>query len=308
MATYRRNADRDDDDISLISMQELAPSPIFYDGNDDDYDTASAPTTPTHQMHLVHPTPSPPPSASPRHRIPPHRKLTTWLTRTQKYSSYVFSGFLGIHGATAALSPLVFGVDAGNASIVLARTYFYQSYPLVEALLVPGSLAVHVSSGLALRILRRRQQTVRYGGSPPASISPWRWQNLTWTSITGWAAIPFVAAHAALLRGIPLYVDGDSSQIGLEYLGHGFNHGRWVKLAGYAFYGALAGLMSYHVVYGWSKYWQVSTRRRNALRSTALGAAGVWLGGVAVVASSGPVRGYLGRHYDHLYRVFFRRV
>lgn len=56
--------------------------------------------------------------------------------------------------------------------------------------------------------------------------------------------------HAALLRGVPLWVDGDSSQIGLEFLGHGFSIGRWGKWIGVGFYTAMVGLVSYHVVHG----------------------------------------------------------
>ena len=39
---------RDDDEISLISMREVIPSPIDYDGDDDEFNIIdSSPSTPT---------------------------------------------------------------------------------------------------------------------------------------------------------------------------------------------------------------------------------------------------------------------
>lgn len=62
--------------------------------------------------------------------------------------------------------------------------------------------------------------------------------------------LPFVAAHTGLLRVVPLWVDGGSSDITLEYLGHGFHMGRWGKWIGTGFYTVMVGLVSYHVVFG----------------------------------------------------------
>jgi len=172
------------------------------------------------------------------------------VTRTQKYSSYAFTSFLGIHATTASITPLILGLDAGNSALLLARTYYYQASPYIEMLLIPGSLALHIGSGFALRAYRSYQQHQRYGGKPPKSVSQWRWRNFSGASLAGYALAPFVTLHAALLRGVPLWADGDSSQIGLEFLGHGFSIGRWGKWIGVGFYIAMVGLASYHVVYG----------------------------------------------------------
>lgn len=172
------------------------------------------------------------------------------VTRTQKYSSYAFTSFLGIHATTASITPLILGLDAGNSALLLARTYYYQASPYIEMLLIPGSLALHIGSGFALRAYRSYQQHQRYGGKPPKSVSQWRWRNFSGASLAGYALAPFVTLHAALLRGVPLWADGDSSQIGLEFLGHGFSIGRWGKWIGVGFYTAMVGLASYHVVYG----------------------------------------------------------
>lgn len=235
--------------------------------------------------------------------------LTSIVARTQKYSSYAFLTFLGVHSASSALSPLLFGVDSGNSSLLLARTYFYQATPHTELLLIPASLALHITSGLALRLHRHFRQRARYGGRSPASVSMWRWRNFSGVSRTGWIAVPFVAVHATLNRLVPLYVDGDSSQVTLEYLAYGFWQGRWAKWTSGAFYAGFVGLVSYHVVYGWANYLKVEERRRKLVGMAAVGTAAVWLSGLArIVVESGKIGGYLGRHYEHLYKVFWRRL
>jgi hypothetical protein len=137
----------------------------------------------------------------------------------------------------------------------------------------------------------------------------WRWRNFSTLSRTGYLAIPFVALHAGLNRLIPLWVDGDSSQIGLEFLAYGFYEGEWGRWIGGAFYAGLVGLVSYHTVFGWAYWMKVSERRRKLVGAAAVGVAAVWLGGLAkVVVESGKVGGYLGRHYEKLYNVFWRVI
>ncbi|CCX33207.1 hypothetical protein FPQ18DRAFT_405788 [Pyronema domesticum] len=289
---------RDDDEISLISMRELAPSPIEEDEFYASDDTASG-SPPSLQKSGTLPTAIPPAATS---------TVGLWLTRTQKYTSYLFLSFLGVHASTAALSPLLSNLDSSNPSLLLARTYYYQSTPTIEALLIPGSLALHITSGLGLRLYRHLRQRHRYGGSVPASVSMWRWRNFSTLSRTGYLAIPFVALHAGLNRLIPLWVDGDSSQIGLEFVAFGFYEGEWGKWIGGAFYAGLIGLVSYHTVFGWSYWMKVSERRRKLVGAAAVGVAAVWAGGLAKVVVEGKVGGYLGRHYEKLYRVFWRAI
>jgi len=298
---------RDDDEISLISMREVIPSPIDYDDEDgDEFSIDSSPSTPTISKSQTLPLNFG--SLASSHGS--GRGLPFWLVRTQKYSAYAFLSFVGIHGCTAALSPLLLGVDSGNSSLLLARTYFYQATPYSELLLIPGTLVLHLASSVALRVHRHFAQRARYGGRAPLSLSTWRWRNFSAVSRTGWIAVPFLAAHAALMRLVPLWVDGDSSQVGLEYLAHGFWQGRWGKWIGGAFYVGFVGVASHHIVYGLAGYWKVPPqRKRKLLGAATVGTAALWLGGLSrVVVQSGRVGGYLGRHYDHFYQVFFRRV
>ncbi|KAL7269609.1 hypothetical protein RUND412_007712 [Rhizina undulata] len=303
--------DRDDDEISLISMQELAPAPMEDEENLSD--GSFTPTDPSKTFDLSSSygsisslTRSAAPPPAPSSRGARGGGLATFLTKTQKYSSYAFSTFLGLHATTVSFIPLLSSLEASNSSILLARTYFYQSSPWIELLLIPGTLLLHVGSGLGLRIYRDFQQRQRYGGAPPSAVSQWSLRNFSAISLTGWISVPFVAAHAALLRGVPLRVDGDSSQIGIEFMAHGFRRGRWGRFIGWGFYGVMVGMMSYHVVFGWTKWLKVNPRKRRLTTGTAVALAGAWLSGLYVVVSrAGPVKGYLGRHYDHLYSVFF---
>lgn len=59
---------------------------------------------------------------------------------------------------------------------------------------------------------------------------------------------------------------------------------------------------------GWAKYLKVNPRNRRITTGAAIAVAGAWLSGLFVVVRSGPVRGFLGRHYNHLYNVFFLRA
>ncbi|KAI5778889.1 hypothetical protein EDC01DRAFT_621995 [Geopyxis carbonaria] len=289
-------------------MRELAPSPV-----DDDFPDYTFPSPPSSPGSNSFPTPTssgilPAPTFSSSSTFPTTRGPAYYLHRTQKYSSYAFLTFLLIHGSTAAATPLLLGVPAGNSALLLARTYFYQATPLVEAVLIPGALAVHVASGLGLRAYRGAQQRQRYGGSVPASIGVWRWRNISAISKAGIIAVPAVAAHAGLLRVLPLLVDGDSSNVTLEYLAHGFWRGKWAGVVGGVFYAGFVGAVSFHVVYGLAQWWKVSARRRKGVAAAAVGVAVVWLGGLGRVVGAGKQGGYIGRHYEKLYRVFFGRI
>jgi len=179
----------------------------------------------------------------------------------------------------------------------------------LRLLLIPGALCTHVASGLSLRLYRYFKQWQRYGSRPPKSVDVWRWHNFSGVSRAGWLAIPAVVAHGVLMRVVPLAVDGDSSEIGLEYLAYGFWRGNWGKWIGGVFYTGFVGVVSYHVVCGWASYLKVHPRRRNMVLGAAATWAAVWLAGLGrVVAGSGKVGGYMGRHYEQLYRIFFRRL
>lgn len=121
----------------------------------------------------------------------------------------------------------------------------------------------------------------------------------------------------AVNRILPLWVDGGSSAIGLDWVGHGLSVGpAWYRIAGRVAYFALVGTVGAHVVWGWAQW--VGLKPEQAQAQTADGAksakrrwwgvnsvsvvvVAVWLaGGMGVVGRGGRVAGWVGRHYDEL--------
>lgn len=269
--------------------------------------------------------------------IPLHM-LTTALqivSRIQRYSSYAFTIFAGIHFATTSLVPLVTrSVPASESSLLLARE-IYQTR-ISEPLLVAIPLVAHVGSGIALRLLRRSQNLRRYGGATPgvfalhqqraAGLKPLRvWPRLGYISIAGYAFTVFLGAHVFMNRVLPLAVEGDSANVGLAFVAHGFS--RHAVLSWLSFAGLLAAGCG-HMVWGWAKWlgladkagWigdlsttsgnravDKATRKRRrrvwmGINGLAVVATLLWAaGGLGVVARGGLAQGWVGKLYDEMY-------
>ncbi|KAA6412518.1 MAG: hypothetical protein FRX48_03509 [Lasallia pustulata] len=240
--------------------------------------TTNSQTWPTtaHPPHRA-PTPSPstsstlppstnlPPSSQKTHTSPPrapsppsrssalglsNHNPTWWLTRIQRYTSYTFTLFATAHLTTTSLLPLLLrSLPTSEPYLLLTRPY-YQS-PLLEPLLVGLPLLAHISSGLALRLYRRAQAAKRYGAESHADRRRLAWPKLSGTSALGYVLVPLVVGHAAVTRGLPLWVEGGSSGVGLGYLAHGF--ARFPGVA-FAWHAALVGVGAWHFVWGWGKW------------------------------------------------------
>jgi len=249
-------------------------------------------------------------------------QLTNHATvlRTQRYSSYAFTAFLSLHITNTALIPLLTrSVPASDTYLLLTRPY-YQS-PLMEPLLVIAPLTLHVISGITLRLYRRRQSALRYGAETRSDRRMIAWPKLSGVSALGYVLTPLVLGHAAVNRLLPLWVEGGSSGVGLQYVAHGFAKDPWVANAGFA---VLVGAGSAHFVWGWAKWmgwtpdygyseerssWGDEERERKKNRRwweingvVAL-VAGIWIaGGLGVVGRGGAMGGWMGRAYDELYR------
>lgn len=241
-----------------------------------------------------------------------------YLTRVQKYSSYAIPIFTSIHFINTGLIPLITRSVPASETYLLQAREIYQT-TVSEPLLVFLPVAAHVASGLALRLVRRSHNIRRYGGgekAPGLRI----WPPLSWISVSGYALSGFLAAHVAMNRLLPLWVEGDSSNIGLAYVSHGFQrHGilSWAAYAGLVFLGCG------HMVWGAAKWadlaptamgWRGSgnqvvdkqTRRRRrrswlAIQGAALGLASLWAAGGMVVATAGKSEGWVGKVYDKIF-------
>ncbi|KAK3337808.1 hypothetical protein B0T19DRAFT_82994 [Cercophora scortea] len=254
-----------------------------------------------------------------------------YLTRIQRYSSYTFSVFASLHLVTTSIIPFVArSVPASESYLLLAREIYQTT--LSEPLLVCLPIVAHVGSGIALRLLRRAHNVRRYYGddhgghkhSEKKTLSIRNaWPSVSYIAISGYGFAVAVAAHVFVNRALPLLVEGDSANIGLAYVAHGFARH---PLVSWVSYGALLGLGCGHMVWGWAKWFgiaqragwklerhtgnaavdrQVKKRRRRMLLGiNAVAAAGVvaWAaGGLGVVAKGGLTLGWVGKLYDGLY-------
>ena len=192
-------------------------------------------------------------------------------------------------------------------------------------------MLAHVGAGLALRLLRRHHTLQRYGdakhhgaatAAPAAGITT-GWPAVSYISLSGGVLAAALAAHVAVNRVLPLVVEGDSANVGLAYVAHGFVRHGALAWAGYA---VLLAAGCGHMVWGWAKWvglaqgagWKaqgssgnagldraVRRRRRRTfvvINAVAAAATALWAaGGLGIVARGGETPGWVGKLYDGLY-------
>ncbi|CAG8979732.1 hypothetical protein HYALB_00011457 [Hymenoscyphus albidus] len=280
---------------TLFSLQQLDPSP--FDSPDSEYDK-QLPNLPRQ-------------SSNPLGLSGSGHGAAYYLTRLQKYSSYVFTIYTSFHITNTSLIPLLTrSIPESEKYLLLTRPY-YQSFPF-EPLLITLPIATHILSGLALRIHRRNANLVRYGAVHlPISTRLERrlkvWPEVSWTSFSGYILAPLFIGHAFINRLLPWVYEGGSSSVGLGFVAHGFAKHPAVAWTGYV---SLIGIASAHFVWGAAKWngWVVhgttkkARRRWWGLHGASVAVAVVWMaGGLGVVASGGMAEGWIGKSYDVLY-------
>lgn len=236
------------------------------------------------------------------------------MNRVQRYSSYTFTAYLAAHFTNTAILPLVTrSISASDNYLLLTRPY-YQS-PLLEPLIVFAPLVAHIGSGILLRIHRRRQSLQWYGAESRSDRRNVAWPKLSATSALGYALVPLVAGHVLVNRLVPLWVDGDSSGIGLAFVAHGFARH---PVVAFVWYGAMVGIATGHFVWGWAKWLGLTPdvgsggdavdqglrkkRRWYGINGLSIAVAGLWMtAGLGVVGRSGPSEGWIGRGFDKLF-------
>lgn len=243
------------------------------------------------------------------------------------------SVFTSLHLANVSLIPAIQRSVPSSETYLLMTREIYQT-TLTEPLLVALPVLAHVGAGIGLRLLRRRENMRRYGGATPAMYALHRsqterkgapamslWPPLSYISASGYAFTVFYAAHVGMNRVLPLAVEGDSSNIGLAYVAHGF--ARHPVVARVAYLGLIAVGMG-HMVWGMAKWWGyapstkgwqgsaavvVDKKTRRARRNRWLSVHGAatlaalaWaVGGLAVVARGGLQDGWVGKVYDDMF-------
>lgn len=216
-------------------------------------------------------------------------RITHYLVRTQQISSYVFTGFLGIHWFTTGILPLVSNPEAVDNSLLLSRVLYQNK--LIEPCIVLGSVGAHVLSGVALRAIRRAKLYKNYGQLI------WL-KDLNILQGTGYLLIPTVAIHFGIVRLLPFLKDGGSESIGIGFLGHGFVQSRYLS---WFIYPTLVAIGTFHVAQGWARWRSYPKRWKSRTACLIVAISGVWLASVVRISRIGRAVGHLGRHYDELY-------
>ncbi|KAG9237644.1 hypothetical protein BJ875DRAFT_394677 [Amylocarpus encephaloides] len=281
---------------TFVSLQQLDPSPIE-----------------SPKGELEKQLPNPPPSSSP-HQLGlsgSSHGAAYYLTRLQKYSSYVFTVYTSFHIANTSLIPLVTRSIPDSETYLLLTRPYYQSFPL-EPLLITLPIATHILSGLALRIHRRNANLDRYGAVnlPVRKRLEKRlkvWPAVSWNSLSGYVLAPLLLGHAFVNRLLPWIYEGGSSSVGLGFVSHGFAKHPLVAWTGYV---ALIGVSSAHFVWGvakWNEWIPIGTgqkakRRWWAVNGATVAFAALWMaGGLGVVGRAGKSDGWVGKSYNLLY-------
>lgn len=239
--------------------------------------------------------------------------------------------FTSLHLANVSLIPAVTRSVAGSETYLLMTREIYQG-ALTEPLLVALPVLAHVGSGIALRLLRRWQNMRRYGGSAPGAYALQKlrkdggvgsfslWPPLSYISMSGYAFSVFLGAHIVMNRVVPLVVEGDSSNVGLAYVAHGFAQHPTVSWLAYI---GLLAVGCGHMVWGAAKWLNLAPATRSWLRPTApvdkstkrqrrrnwlgvhgaaVGTAALWaVGGLGVVARGGSADGWMGKLYNNMF-------
>lgn len=240
--------------------------------------------------------------------------------------------FTTLHLTNVSLIPLSTGSADASETYLLMTRELYQT-TLAEPLLIGLPFVAHVGSGIALRFIRWRQNLKRYGGT-----TPWLYPSdqkhrrvpsalplLSWISVSGYAFTLFYSAHAFTNRVLPLLVEGDSSNIGLAYVAHGFARHPWISHlaylglifvgAGHMVWGSAKWLGLAPSTRGWlqprkgepSEWTDKATRKQRrrkwlGVQGAVLAVAALWAsGGLGVVSKAGASGGWVGKLYDDLF-------
>ncbi|CCF32882.1 hypothetical protein CH063_00124 [Colletotrichum higginsianum] len=321
---------------TLVSLLQLDPSPIETPDTDAEKDLPPLPwDTLENKIDSPISTSSRPGLSGSGH------SAVFYLTRIQKFSSYLIPVFVSLHVANTSIIPLIArSVPASETYLLLSREIYQTT--LTEPLLVALPIVAHVASGIALRLVRRSQNLKRYGGNTPGMYALYRaqtgktsrslmsnstnsagriWPSVSYISISGYVFAALLAVHVGVNRILPLQIEGDSSNIGLAFVSHGFARQPFVSWlaytglltvgCGHMVWGAARWMGMAPTAMGWSGSGasvvdkKVRKRRRRswwALHGVAAAAAGIWAaGGLGIVARGGLTEGWVGKLYDDLF-------
>ncbi|KAJ5692045.1 hypothetical protein N7462_001468 [Penicillium macrosclerotiorum] len=246
---------QDVDAKSIISMQELDPSPV--DDSTPDLESLDS------SEYFRPPTPTKPSRTcgfpTPKLGLRAHR-WDALLSGVQRYSTYPPTAFFILHLANTSLIPLITrSVPASEPYLLLTRP-LYQA-PGVEHLVLTVPILAHVVSGIVLRNMRASRRARLYGAETRAQRNLLSfWPRVSLQAKTGYLLVPLIGLHVLLNRVTPLMVEGGSSGVGLGYVAHGIARS---PVFWNIFYLLFVSASVWHFVGGWATWmgWRVTTAR-----------------------------------------------
>jgi hypothetical protein len=290
---------------SGVTVETLPPEPV-----------QSNPLTlcPTH----VSPPSSPPPSYTPR--MP---SVLTLLQSTHRYSSYVLSGFLGLHVLNTCIIPLVTVISSQEDALskidnaFMITRYLYRPSQSMEISLVLAPLGIHVITGLILRVRRIFMERNLYG----EGLLAWharqtrinRAKGLSWprvralptlgysaTAVTGWATLLFVPLHAFTARYLPWKYGGDG-ETSVTVVTHALQKH---PLLTYTLYTGLIVAGTFHIISGWGRWLKLTftPRGRRYKNYIVVGTITAWLISLAQIGRLKIFSRAVKLEYDSLYQ------
>ncbi|KAL3469374.1 hypothetical protein BJX99DRAFT_241472 [Aspergillus californicus] len=257
MASLRRASNlppQDDTETkSIISMQELDPSPLdedFFDNDSEDY-------IPKYQ-----------PSSEPRSFGWSSLNLglrgqnwDSWLSAVQRYSTYPPTFFAALHFANTSLIPLATRSVSESDNYLLLTRPIYQS-PVFEHAVLTAPILAHIISGIALRNIRSSRRARLYGAETrDQRYALSFWPRMSVQARLGYVFAPLLATHVLVNRAVPIRVEGGSSGVGLAFVAHGIARSPvfWIT-----YYHVFVFVGVYHILGGLASWmgWRITTARK----------------------------------------------
>ncbi|KAJ5468712.1 hypothetical protein N7475_006464 [Penicillium sp. IBT 31633x] len=237
----------DIDTKSIISMQELDPSPVDEASDIESGAYFPRPTSPTQHGTGF---------SAPKLGLSGHH-WDSWLTGIQKYSTYPPTAFFILHLANTSLIPLLTRTVPASESYLLLTRPVYQA-PGLEHLVLTIPILAHIASGIVLRNMRASRRARLYGAETRAQRSTlYFWPRMSWQARTGYFVAPLIGFHVLVNRVTPLIVEGEAP----------------VPVFWNVFYLFFVTASVWHFVGGWATWmgWRVTTARKDHSQKGSLG-------------------------------------
>ena len=257
------------------------------------------------------------------------RSVFSLVQSTHRYSSYVLSGFLGLHTLNTCIIPLVTAISNQDAALsqidngFMITRYLYRPSQSVEMGLILVPLGVHVLTGLVLRARRVYNERDLYG----EGLLAWharhtrinRAKGLSWpriralptlgyssTAATGWATLIFVSLHTFTTRYLPWKYGGDG-ETSITIVTHALQKHPFLA---YTLYSGLVAASAFHIISGWGRWLKLTftPRGRRIKNYLVAGTVTVWLASLVRIGRlnifSRAVKVEYDSLYQHLWRAF----